>query len=353
MIRAPLWALGSRIWNWLQRYWLAVVLPPAVFLLAAGVTRQGFRAWDGYYYATWRKNFEASREAGARGDRVQALQKLTEAAKHAPDDPAVHRLLANGYQMLGRIDLAVESVERSMRRSGLHRGNDEQIWIDLVKSYCEMKRFGDAERVLREDVLPRWPNSAGAYLYEGEIYLSRTGGSQNLGQARKSLEKSLSLDPKNIDAKYQYGVCMARLGRLSEAEQTFKDVLGADPDRSQAYHDLAGVLRQLGKRDEAERAATTFQKIHDRQARINHLQTQVSFQKIQPKNMLELGCLYLDAKQPDSAVQILVQYTKKEPTDPQGHRKLGEAYRRLDRLEEAQAAVKLAKALEARPGGIK
>jgi predicted Zn-dependent protease len=317
------------------------------------VTRQAFRAWDGYYYAEWRKDFEAYRKAGAEGDRVQALEKLNEAARHAPDDPDVHRLLATGYQMLGRTDLAVESAERSMRRTGVQRGTDEERWTGLVKSYCQMKRFDDAERVLRADVLPRWPDSARAHLYEGEIYLSRGGSSQVLDLALKSLEKSLSLDPKNPDAQYQFGICLARLGRLSEAERVFKDVLNADPDRSQAYNDLSGVLRQQGKRDEAQRAMATFRKIQDRQARINHLQTQVSFQKIQPGNMLELGELYLDAKQPDHAVSILVQCTKKEPTDPRGHRKLGEAYRRLNKLEDAQATDKLADALEARRGATK
>jgi predicted Zn-dependent protease len=288
-----------------------------------------------------------------QGDRVKALEKLTEAAKHAPDDPSVHRALANGYQLLGRTDLAVESLERAMRRMELERGTDQERWTGLVKSYCQMKRFDDAERVLRGDVLPRWPNSSNAYLYEGEIYLNRGGGSQNPALALKSLEKSLSLDPKNLDAQYQYGICLARLGRLAEAEHVFKDVLDADPDRSQAYHDLAGVLRQQGKRDEAQRAIATFQKIQERQARINHLRTQVSFQKIQPNNVLELGELYLDAKQPDHAASILVQYTRKEPTDPRGHRKLGEAYRRLGRGEDAQAADKLAEALEARRGATK
>jgi pentatricopeptide repeat protein len=349
-IRARFRAVISRISSWLQRYWLAVVFPLAVFLLGAGVTRQAFRAWDGYYYSEWRKDFQAAREAGAQGDRVHALEKLTEAANHAPDDPSVHRLLANGYQMLGRTDLAVESAERAMRHSGLKRGNDEEMWTGLVKSYCQMKRFGDAERVLRQDVLPRWPNSSRAHLYQGEIWLNRGGGSQNLALALKSLEKSLSLDPKSLDAKYQYGICLARLRRLSEAEQVFKEVLDADPDRSQAYHDLAGALRQQGKRDDAQRAMTTFQRIHDRQARINHLRTQVSFEKIQPKEMLELGGLYLDAKQPGEAVPVLVQYTKKEPTDPQGHRKLGEAYRRLRRLDDSQAEDALADALAPRRG---
>jgi predicted Zn-dependent protease len=216
-----------------------------------------------------------------------------------------------------------------------------------------MKRFDDAERVLRADVLPRWPDSAAAHLYEGEIYLSSGGGSQVLDLALKSLEKSLSLDAKNLDAQYQYGICLARLGRLAEAERLFKDVLNADADRNQAYNDLAGVLRQQGKRDEAQQAMATFRKIHDRQARISHLQTQVSFQKIQPGNMLELGDLYLDAKQPDHAASILAQYTRKEPTDPRGHRKLGEAYRRLGRGEDAQAADKLADALDARRGATK
>jgi pentatricopeptide repeat protein len=328
-----------------------LVLPPAVFLLGAGVTRQCFRAWDGYYYSEWRNHFQAAYEAGMEGDQVKALDNLREAGKHAPNDPTVHRHLANGFQALGRTDLAVEALERSFRLMGPQLKNDEGMWTGFVRSYCEMKRYDDAERVLREVVLPRWPNSSNAYLYEGEIYLNRTGGNHHLAQALKSLEKSLSLDPKNVHARYRYGVCLARLGRLSDAELAFREVLDADPDYSTAYHDLAGVLRQQGKREEAQRAIGTFQKFQDRQARITHLQTQVAFEKIQPKHMLELGCLYLDANQPDRAVPILAQYTKKEPTDPQGHRKLGAAYRGLKRLEDAQAADKLADALAARRGG--
>jgi tetratricopeptide (TPR) repeat protein len=353
MFRAPFRALGSRIGSWLQRYWLVVVFPPVVFLLAAGVTRQAFRAWDGYYYAEWRKDFEAYRKAGAQGDRVQALEKLNEAARHAPDDSAVHHELSKAYQALGRTDLAAESLERAMRLKGPQGGNYEVMWTGLLHYYCEIKHYDQAERVLRADVLPRWPDSAKAHLYEGEIYLSRGGGSQALDLALRSLKKSLSLDPKNLEAQYQYGICLARLGKLSEAERVFKDVLNADPDRSQAYNDLAGVLRQQGKRDEAQRAMATFKRIQDRQARINHLRTQVSFHKIKPGNLLELGELYLAAKQPSSAEPILVQYTKKEPTDPRGHRSLGEAYRRLERGEDARAVDKLADALEARRGATK
>jgi predicted Zn-dependent protease len=327
------------------------LLPPAVFLLGAGATRQCARTWDGYFYSKWRTSYQAAFEAGMQGDRVKALDQMTEAAKQAPADPDVHRQLAAGFQMLGRSELAVDSLERYFRLMEPQPNIEEKMWDSLVKTYCLMKRYDDAERILREKILPRWPNSSNAWLREGEIYLNREGGNQNLTRALECLEKSLSVDPKSSEARYQYGVCLTRLGRPGEAERAFKTVLEADPDHPTAQHDLAGVLRQQGKRDEAQRAVAIFQKIKERDARITHLRTQVSFEKIQPKEMLELGCLYLEAKQPGEAMPILVRYTKKEPADPQGHRKLGEAYRGLKRLEDAQAAEKLAAAVEGRRGG--
>jgi predicted Zn-dependent protease len=350
ILRSGLRGAGARLWGWLQRYWLAVLLPPAVFLLGAGVTRQCFRAWDAYYYSAWRTKLQASYEAGKAGDRVKALQKLKEAARQAPDDPAAYRQLATGYQILGRTDLAVEAMERSFRLMG-PQPNDEGMWVGFLRSYCQMKRYGDAERVLREHVLPRWPDSSEAYLYEGEIYLNREGEGDHLARAMTSLEKSLSLDPKKVQARYLHGVCLARLGRLAEAERAFEEVVQADPDHRTVYHDLAGVLRQQGKRDEAQRAIARFQKLQENQARITHLRTLIAFEKIQPREMLELGALYLEVKLPAEAVPNLLQYTKKEPTDPEGYRKLAEAYHRLERLEDAQAAEKLAAALVAARGG--
>ena len=54
--------------------------------------------------------------------------------------------------------------------------------------------------------------------------------------------------PRHTDARYEYGLCLARLGRPAEAEQAFRQVLKEAPTFRGAHHGLAAALQKQGKR---------------------------------------------------------------------------------------------------------
>jgi tetratricopeptide (TPR) repeat protein len=338
-----LFAASSTLWSGLRRHWAALLLPPAVFLLAAGVTRQVLRARQGLDTARWEASYQAAGVAGIAGDRDAALAALLDAAAHAPDDAGAHIRLAEGFEHLDQKERALDHVEQAIR---LREVEKPAPWLGLVRAHADAGRLDDAGRILHQEVMPRWPDAAEAHYYEGVLISLGVTGDEGLQRALESFERALELDADAIDARYQRGVLLARLGRLEEAEAALRAVVASSPRFGGAYHELVGVLRRRGELEEARRFLETFQRLDAQGRRLRHLETQVSLQQADAAVFLEMGELYLELDEPSSAVQTLRRYTRQESADPGGHRALARAYRSLDMIEDAESEEELAAALE-------
>lgn len=328
--------------SWLRSHWLVLVLPPAVFLLAAGVTRQVLRTRAGFDHARWEASYQAAAMAGMDGDLETALAEMNDAAAHAPDEAGVHMRLAEGFEHLEQTERALDHLERAIR---LQDPEEPDAWLGLVRAHADGGRLQEAGRILHREVLPRWPDAAEAHYYQGFLTSLEVKGDEGSRRALESFERALELDPDDLDARYQLGVTLARLGRLEESEAALRAVITANPRFGAAYHELAGVLRRRGELEEARRFLETFQRLDAQRRRLHHLEIQVSLDQANAAAILEMGKLYLDLGEPTGAVRALRRYTRQEPTDPEGHRALARAYRELHMPEEAESEEELAAAL--------
>lgn len=334
-------------WTWIRRHWPELLLPPAVLLLAAGITRQALRTRDGLESANWRRHYQAAFQEGIKGDRARAIRELEAAARFAPDTPETQMDLALGWEKLGEKARSYTHLERALR-GRLAADGTRAAYLGLVRAYVEMGRFDDAQRVLQTEVLPRWPDAADAYFNQGLIRFYRETGDAGLRRAASSFQHSLRLEPTHNGARYQLGVCLSRLGELEEAVSCFRRVLADDPVHSAACHALAEVQQRQGKRAEAHQLLARFRILDARQRRVSYLETRFALNRYRPTQLLEAGRIYLSLNRNSEALSALARYTREAPTQPDGHRQLAEAYRRLRRVKEARAEEQLARALAAR-----
>jgi tetratricopeptide (TPR) repeat protein len=334
-------ALG-KIWEWMRTHWVDVTLPPAVFLLAAGVYRQVQWARVGVRYSNWEKHYQAAAEAGKQQDRDKAFEELRAASEAAPDDAKVHSELAKAYRALGKPLLAAHHTERAFRLDP--PGHDQ--FISLLTIYCDLGKFDDAERLLREEVKSRFPESAEAYYYEGLIHLYSGKRDDGIRQALDSFTESLRLNPKHFKAKYRYAESLSSLGRVDEAERAYRELLEVAPSNLGALSGLANVLRDQGRLDEARSVLEDLERQGDLFEQIKYLEIQRRLKKATVEELRELGELYLTLNQPGRAQGPIAEYTVLVPTDPWGHRRLAEIYRQFNRPEFSESEDKLAAALE-------
>src|SRR5204863_528689 len=193
---------GSMAWDWVRRHWLELLLPPAIFLLGAGITRHVLWVREEQRYTRSGQHYQASTQAAEKGDAARALQELNAAARDAPNNAVAHLQLAQAFRRLQQPLLALQHQEQGLLLSP----PKEVDTIQLVANYCDVGRFDDGDRVLRRDVLARWPNSAAAAYYEGLIHFYRDTGDAGLRQAAASLQRCLRLNPKYTNGRYQYAV---------------------------------------------------------------------------------------------------------------------------------------------------
>jgi tetratricopeptide (TPR) repeat protein len=57
-----------------------------------------------------------------------------------------------------------------------------------------------------------------------------------------SYAKALEIDPRAAEARFGYGIALARLGRYREARDWFADAMARNPDRPDVTHALARLL---------------------------------------------------------------------------------------------------------------
>src|SRR5215831_5010549 len=104
-------------WGWVRRHWLELLLPPAVFLLGAGITRHFLWVREEQRYARSGQHYQAYAQAVEKGDADRALQELNAAAREAPDNAGAHLQLAHAFRHLQQPLLALQQQERGLHLS--------------------------------------------------------------------------------------------------------------------------------------------------------------------------------------------------------------------------------------------
>lgn len=77
-------------------------------------------------------------------------------------------------------------------------------------------------------------------------------------KAAENYKKASELAPGNLDALYNYGICLVNLGNNADAKTTFEKVLAADAAHPEACYQLGLVLLGLGDMAKAKECLQTF-----------------------------------------------------------------------------------------------
>jgi tetratricopeptide (TPR) repeat protein len=256
-----------------RTHWLDLMLPPSAFLLTAGIYHQVFSLWHARQREQVQKHYQAALEAEEKQDRRTAVQELLAAARVAPDDDRLLMQIAADLHALDHPVPAAAIVERSLRHQ---KSASEGSYITLAGQWYEAGRYDDAERVLQQQVLPRWPDSALAAYMEGLIRVRRSKGEQGLRWAAHDFKRALEHAPRLLPARSEYAACLFHLGRLAEAEREFRTVLKANPAFKDAQRGLAAVLRQEGRLAGARKVLASSSRIEAAERHVRYLDAQPS-----------------------------------------------------------------------------
>ncbi|WP_162301428.1 tetratricopeptide repeat-containing sulfotransferase family protein [Cognatilysobacter segetis] len=170
-----------------------------------------------------------------RGDWPTLYRLAGEAARHAPDDPALHYLAGLSAIELGHAPLAVAHLQRTPplwpRRP--------DVGALLARALAECHRMDEAARTA-DALFARDDLDAATLSTLGTVY-SRA----NLHEpALRAFQRTVDIAPQRAQDRFNLATSLLFFGRIDEAEAQLRACLDADPAYWRAYLALAQLRRQ-------------------------------------------------------------------------------------------------------------
>jgi TolB-like protein len=141
------------------------------------------------------------------------------------------------------------AIEKDPRYSSAYAGLADAY--KLLGLFSMMPRDEAAEQVKNaaQKALELDENSSEAHTSWGDIL---EVFDWDWSGAEREFKRAIDLNPNTFSAHYEYGLLLARLKRLDEAEVELKTSLRIDPLQSMAYSHLGGVYMVKGDKEKAE-----------------------------------------------------------------------------------------------------
>lgn len=211
-------------------------------------------------------------------------------------------------------------------------GSEIRLWTDVIRkspnksrpvnnlgnAYLRIKDFENARRYL-EKAITLDPNNMEAYVNLGNLYEKMKWEDKAIPMYEKALTFAPIISTPYVNLARMY----TKKGRYTEAIDYFQKALKIDPHAVKAYNDLAGLYDKIGEPEKAmenyERAVTidpTYQLAHR-----------------------NLGVTYGQAGNHAKAIEHLRLATRLKPEDAAAHFNLGVAYISEGGIDLARAEV--------------
>ncbi len=240
-----------------------------------------------FWRATWFSQQQNTRESAADCRRALELD---------PDRSDI-RLI---YAELLRADKDFAGVAEQYRAALQTSPQNTEAILGLTQAYVELGRMDEARQQL--ETMPADKRDSGEYLWVSGLVELR---SDHPDKAEPLLRRSLERDPRNLDACYNWMLCLTRLGRDAEAV----------------------------------RARERFEQIEKDQKRLIDLTTK-DF-RAQPTNAdlrCELAEIYMRMALPERGVHWLYVALKLDPSCRRAHELLRDYFESLGGPEAAEKA---------------
>jgi tetratricopeptide (TPR) repeat protein len=194
------------------------------------------------------------------GDAAGAVQALEKVIAKEPHHIGAQNRLAVLYTRLGRKEDAARA--REAHDTALARQRvEERVRGHRVKGVAAFNR-GDYPTALSEfEIISREdPQDPQAYLLSGSSLIALT----RYDEARRALDRSLALQPRNERALLELGRLLALEDRLDEAIQAIRRSIEVNPEFAEPHYFLAGILTARGDSDGARQEMQRFEELKAR-----------------------------------------------------------------------------------------
>lgn len=200
----------------------------------------------------------------------------------------------------------------------------------LTMQALELSESGDAGAALEAlDRADRLDSNVAQVHYTRGAILGRLG---RFAEASRALERTLTLSPRNVAARFKLALALIRLQQYGRAEAHLRHVLRDEPENFRAYHNLAAIAFTQGDLDRAEAL--------ERRA--------LAIAPDYFEGWNTIGAIHLHRNQSESAVDALEKAVQLNGASAQARQNLALAYRAAGRLQDAMTAFARACALDRR-----
>ena len=233
---------------------------------------------------------QQARMHAARGQHMEALERLTKARMAAPNSEAVLRsfaenslaiddpvaamdalealtrmhptvarypyLLGVARLQLGAMELSVEALRQSLEL----QPNEILTLIALGISYNAQKKYTEAREALVQSLeLDPEKKEALAALAEAEEGLGE------LDEAEYHATRVLAQDGGHADANFVLGKVRMAQGRFAEARDYFLETITSNPNSSKAYYQLSLAFARLNDSEQSKKYRELYREAKERE----------------------------------------------------------------------------------------
>jgi tetratricopeptide (TPR) repeat protein len=181
-------------------------------------------------------------DAASRGDAARGLEQLAPCREVQTDDPYFHFLLGQTLVQLGRHDLAIAQLERTLSLNAEFPG----AAFMLATSLLTQGRAADAEAPLRMTLALK-PDHGSAHALLGTV-LTRTG---RPADALVEFQRADELQTLNDVAEFDWANALAQTGAMEQAIVHYRRTIQFNDRHADAHFNMGVMLERLGRTPEA------------------------------------------------------------------------------------------------------
>jgi tetratricopeptide (TPR) repeat protein len=201
--------------------------------------------------------------AGKDATEMNAARSEFEKSGDPPLTAQTHFAAGQLNETQGQIPLAIEQYEASLKLDPKYVPSLFRLAFD----YSQIKQYPQAIAAWQRYIDATDHSAIG---YSNLAYCQELSGDP--GSAEQSYESGIEREPSNQPCRVNFGLMLARQGRIDEAKAQFGAVLSP----AESLYNIASVLEQQGKKDEAkaqfQEAVKSDPKLIDAQTRLAELE---------------------------------------------------------------------------------
>ena len=252
------------------------------------------------------------------GDLSQAIAAFRQALVESADDHEAQQLLGMSYFQLGKPAEAIPQLEKI--KAVMPPGNVDVAYV-LGMCYLEIKDYDKGRQSLAA-MYNVSPESPAAYLFTARL-LFRQGFDS---AAEEHARKAASLDSRLPLAHFVLGEIALFRAHLQQAREEFEQEIQLNPGYAAAYDRLADAYMREGDLSKPEAL----------------LKRSILLDPNSTGSYILLGKFQLKVKDYTQAVIYLEKASRMDPGNFIPHHLLGEAYRNIGKLADAERELKTA-----------